>query len=674
MFSKKKTQTIDWSVEEIDQKKVDSERAESDKQNLVKTQVKLLRSNVISAEDLDEVFSSNIPVEGLENLPYSYKYPLGILAYCIYLIVLIYFTFTGYMNDISTQFISLDGGSGNCSQVANPFSLSILASPQGVWQGQPGFYFSSGTISIDFVDFTTNDQSNFTNFIGLIESRLVYPVTQLSPNQNLATNLLYWMNYAASANINNGLQSVTFAGDPAYVFNRVAMSAVANSPNTSGCFATNVVFSVPTAEFQLSFSVDYLQSNPNCNGPVLVDMSFMYASAPNNADVNFNIDMRSLTTAIALNLNIVQFSNGPPLVEEVQGIGLPIYNISGEIFRLKSYFVTTYASMQPVYCFVSLSNPTEIFFCGLVIDYFFVLPLFNSLGANSSSSPGFCDCVTAAGTSYNCNAFQFLVSAVLFPMNNISSAIEVYQTFLSKYPTNQNSYVPTSTAYYQLNKAAYEYQFDAYQKKPLSAEGAELLCGSFSEGCVMITIQAGDNLNFALSEYYLSLPYGSCNDTFSMSQASWNNLANNPPVNPYQSYYACYDGNQTAFQNAVGIAMGNTSVAMTIFALVVIPLILYWLSVTGFNPPKEEYSKKDKEKAVSELALLLLRARDGKLDGQRDGAAISALAQLSAELCQHSRTFRGHHNQEKTVEWSVEKDGLEMRLSSGALSAQTVYE
>ena len=84
-----------------------------------------------------------------------------------------------------------------------------------------------------------------------------------------------------------------------------------------------------------------------------------------------------------------------------------------------------------------------------------------------------------------------------------------------------------------------------------------------------------------------------------------------------------------ALSNAVGIANGMTSIIVAVTSLVLLPLMYLYLKVIGFIPPKVEYEKDEKDLALQEFALQLLRSRDGKTRGlQRKGV----LQQISSEL------------------------------------------
>ena len=84
-------------------------------------------------------------------------------------------------------------------------------------------------------------------------------------------------------------------------------------------------------------------------------------------------------------------------------------------------------------------------------------------------------------------------------------------------------------------------------------------------------------------------------------------LANNPPVILTQPYYECNNNWQTSLLNAVGISYGNTSAIVPMIILILLPLIYFYLQSIGYSPPIEEYTKEEKENALEEVAIQLMR-------------------------------------------------------------------
>jgi hypothetical protein len=104
---------------------------------------------------------------------------------------------------------------------------------------------------------------------------------------------------------------------------------------------------------------------------------------------------------------------------------------------------------------------------------------------------------------------------------------------------------------------------------------------------------------------------------------------NNPPVALTQNYYECFSSKRDALLNAVGVAMGNTSLAVPFVVFLCLPIIYILLVIIQQVPPPAEYSKDEKDQALETFATLLLRMRDGKTRGiKQQGVLISLTKEL----------------------------------------------
>ncbi len=79
-----------------------------------------------------------------------------------------------------------------------------------------------------------------------------------------------------------------------------------------------------------------------------------------------------------------------------------------------------------------------------------------------------------------------------------------------------------------------------------------------------------------------------------------------------EPYFECTSTFYEALNNAIGIASGNTSTFFPIFVAMLLPLMYLYLKIIGYVPPKEEYTKEEKEEALDILLTNILRVRDGK--------------------------------------------------------------
>lgn len=92
-----------------------------------------------------------------------------------------------------------------------------------------------------------------------------------------------------------------------------------------------------------------------------------------------------------------------------------------------------------------------------------------------------------------------------------------------------------------------------------------------------------------------------------------------------QDYYKCYPTHFNAFFNALGIASGNTQLAVPLIVVLLLPMLYGFLNMINYIPAKEEYNKLEKEEAIDILALILLRLRDGKSRGVKPKGVLMTL-------------------------------------------------
>lgn len=108
-----------------------------------------------------------------------------------------------------------------------------------------------------------------------------------------------------------------------------------------------------------------------------------------------------------------------------------------------------------------------------------------------------------------------------------------------------------------------------------------------------------------------------------------NNMVVNTPAQLTQPYYECYPSPDAAFFNALGIASGNTQLAVPLAVLGTIPLLYLLLLLLGQVPPKEEYSNQEKAQVMDIFSIILLRLRDGKSRGfKRRGVLLKMIKEL----------------------------------------------
>lgn len=151
--------------------------------------------------------------------------------------------------------------------------------------------------------------------------------------------------------------------------------------------------------------------------------------------------------------------------------------------------------------------------------------------------------------------------------------------------------------------------------------------------CSLLSLHGyGDSVyDKSLMGFMHILQNGSCADSFSRPPEVWQRMKENPPTRLAEYYLKCTNTRTTAAGAALGIAVGNTSLAIPVLAALFLPILYFILTVTDTLPPADEYSKEMLEAVNTLIAYQILRFRDGKTLGlTRDGYLANICKELLA--------------------------------------------
>lgn len=267
------------------------------------------------------------------------------------------------------------------------------------------------------------------------------------------------------------------------------------------------------------------------------------------------------------------------------------------------FWVTAFVQpgMAPVYCVVHVSDSLELFrYCLIGLDHggdhlHLMYPVFNNVNIIDPAEP-YCSCSdpTGTGRSAGCSTFDFMLGLIAFDS-------EVHSTF-AKF--GDEALRRNVTLNYIINERAFDPLYlSLFNTSEVAGAALAEFCGAY---CTMLSLFIGDTSRFAIrevSEYYFTLNNVSCVPSFTIPDSAWAALAANPPQPLLRPFFECYSSKWSNFQAAVGVSVGNTSLLMSIFSLLMIPLVFLTMKATGHAPPRIEYSKEEMEEASMALAL-----------------------------------------------------------------------
>ena len=134
-------------------------------------------------------------------------------------------------------------------------------------------------------------------------------------NYTLAENLLVWTSYTAFYTFGGKRQNFYLYSDPAVIFDRQYIRGVVSN-QLADCSLQSLT-SFNSATYIITIEYDYTQflENPTCN-TTLDAIALDYKPLFDGSYFNFEVDVRSLVTALAVNTRIISITS----IEEIPSL------------------------------------------------------------------------------------------------------------------------------------------------------------------------------------------------------------------------------------------------------------------------------------------------------------------------------------------------------------------
>jgi len=373
---------------------------------------------------------------------------------------------------------------------------------------------------------------------------------------------------------------------------------------------------------------------------------FTVPISPINANFEIEADMVAMVVAIAVNTGVLSVKILNPQSSS---------NVLGYPANLKQYKFSRFPNMDNIYCvddgieYIQYMNvkTTTLPLCFVRLKEKnaltnFALPIMLSVANNPLESifnAALCTCPIPAKYVEACNLPNFVYMLVGTNAPTTSFGFRQVIKQLGGYVNKQSSVPVGDQSSYQ---RFMESTFDVSKLKP---RNYPVTNDTFVTN-IQATIDKG--LAFCDKECYVILiqAYGvapaisngatltniTCSaKAFPNQQRASKFIRENPPVPLKEPYYKCHNTWQTAFNQGIGIANGVTLSAISLFALFAFPLIVYMMESFGFIEQKsnlgDDYDTTDRALALDELALQILRVRDGDKRGISPGGVLEKLAE-----------------------------------------------
>jgi hypothetical protein len=239
-----------------------------------------------------------------ENAPVRFLYAFSILGMTITTALFAAFMYSSYITQSTQSFVSLHTlDNANCDRIGIPFTGTFFASDEGYWSSVGGgnYHADRAFYAFTFSNIEFQTTAQFTAFMNSQFLPMIESIGTLSRNQTLTTNLLYVMLFMGSiVTSNDYLQNFQLISSPVNVFDApYFMAAYGTGEEESACpFAGVVVYDRIIGKFLVSWTLEEIES---CLDPQYVG----YSSSLQGSNFEFEIDVTSLVTAVAIGGGII---------------------------------------------------------------------------------------------------------------------------------------------------------------------------------------------------------------------------------------------------------------------------------------------------------------------------------------------------------------------------------
>jgi len=279
-------------------------------------------------------------------------YMSGFLINSFIIAVFVFFVYTLYSTDQASKFISLDPSSGSCTAVPKSITGTYYGTWDGYGSGTVNFQGARALYSLQLNNFygTLTDYENMMN--SFLEKQII-PISIASVNHNLILNLLVWMGFSYSFTVNNSPQTLQLLGDPSVVFAGTTIIGSIASPYAVCPAFVGSSFDINTATFTTQF--DITEYNKSCSSSIL-NIDYLQYSGNSRELSELRLDSRSLVTAMAVNLELIDYALLVDVTLIRESYFPPTYEFNHSLYEIFPKYNPRYLGMETIYCYHELSS------------------------------------------------------------------------------------------------------------------------------------------------------------------------------------------------------------------------------------------------------------------------------------------------------------------------------
>ena len=545
--------------------------------------------------------------ESIQDLrPVNTMYLISSIVLLSYILAFSLFLSYGYKNSYETQYLvpaaqDTSDDSQICAvQHKEITKLDFYIDTQGYYNGRNGFIYAEAIYNIQFNNIGF-DQDAYVSYMETARMN-IDAVGARAMNYTLNINILFYLTYKFVQIIGHAgtdesekeyYQIFSLTADINDIFNPITSPLVFVMSRDHQCLIERIAyFNGPSNTMGLTFNALSYNASSNCtevlsfggwvNGLLSPEYYKYFPSI--NKDINGRFDMRSFVVAHAINVGVYNDKSCAGNITNCFQQSQPPIPLS-DGFTVYYYIDSSFEGMDPVQC-IKPANATSDYdlFCCISMQGFTGVPILQvnpGLNVNSYSEgpTPMCSCSESNSQLEGCYTNNFFVSLLIYDLNTSSSPDEQNEKtyfplrrlglkYVGNYTTllvdSYNATYPRLREDFGQDASYFDFCYD---------EPSDVYCRvvTFS------TLQYYNYLNIFKRQLFT----GSCNNPFSISDASWNRVYNSQPFDFNEKYASCHKSSSMAFVEATGISLANTfsyvPLGASFFAVFYL-LYLYWHS------------------------------------------------------------------------------------------------
>jgi len=206
---------------------------------------------------IDDTAKKSLPDE-YKNISKKQAYSFLFITQATAVIVFVYFCYQSYIIQVKAVFLALDKTSGICNEVPKSFSGTFYASDTGAWQGTDNYKANEGLYRFQFANLlVTGDE--FADLLQEFNDKYIKPLGKLAKSSPSQYNLLNLMYYSAKIQRRDYIQKLDFIIDPPIIFAGRTFMGLLNKKLLYTGMPDRIDYDKKTGRITYNFDIDKIK-------------------------------------------------------------------------------------------------------------------------------------------------------------------------------------------------------------------------------------------------------------------------------------------------------------------------------------------------------------------------------------------------------------------------------